>query len=321
MKRTIATRLALLPILVWLVVTLTFVVVQLAPGSYADAIDNPRLTPAARETLRASYGLDRSPIIQYFHWLSATARGDLGVSFLFKQPVKELLIRAVPLTALLTGTALVMDLVLGVVAAVFSARFAGRWPDRFLTVLSLGVYGLPSFWLAAMVVLVFSLNLGWFPASHLRSVGAAQWSLGARWLDVAWHLVLPASVLGIVGAASTARFLRASLLDVRKSPHILAARARGLDERRILWCHTLRPALGPLVTLIGLSLPVLVSGSVVVETIFSWPGMGRLMWQAATARDVPVVMGCTTVGATAVILGSLVADVLYAWVDPRIRSR
>lgn len=321
MKRTIATRLALLPILVWLVVTLTFIVVQLAPGTYADAIDNPRLTPAAREALRASYGLDQPPLTQYAHWLGAIVRGDLGVSFLFKQPVLELLLQALPLTLLLAGAALALDLVLGIVAAAFSARHAGRWLDRILTILSLGVYGLPSFWIAAMAVLLFSLHLGWFPASHLQSVGADQWSPAARWLDVARHLVLPASVLGIVGAASTARFLRASLLDVRKSTHITAARARGLSERRILWGHTLRPALGPLVTLVGLSLPVLVSGSVVVETIFSWPGMGRLMWQAATARDVPVVMGCTLVGATAVILGSLIADVLYAWVDPRVRSR
>ena len=314
-------RLALIPLLLWLVATVTFAVVQAAPGTYADTIDNPRLTPAARKHIKALYGLDQGAGDQYFQWLGAVVRGDLGRSFLFKQPVADVITTALPATILLAGTALAMDLILGVLLAVISARRPGSWVDRILTILSLGVYGLPSFWLAGLAILFFSLTLGWLPASHMASVGAERWALGARWMDLIRHLILPASILGIVGAASTARYLRASLLDVRKSPHILAARARGLSESRILWVHTLRPALGPLVTLIGLSLPVLVGGSVVVETIFSWPGMGRVVWQAAVARDIPVVMGCTLIGALAVILGSLVADLLYAWADPRVRSQ
>ncbi len=318
---TLLRRLALLPLLVLLVATVTFAVVQAAPGTYADTIDNPRLTPAARTHLKALYGLDQGARSQYFHWLGALAQGDLGRSFLFKQPVADVIATALPPTILLAGTALAMDVILGVLLALISARRPGGWIDRILTILSLGVYGLPSFWLAGLAILLFSLTLGWLPASHMASVGADRWAAGARWLDLVRHLILPASILGIVGAASTARYLRASLLDVRRSHHILAARARGISESRILWTHTLRPALGPLVTLIGLSLPVLVGGSVVVETIFSWPGMGRIMWQAAVARDIPVVMGCTLVGAVAVILGSLVADLLYAWADPRVRPQ
>lgn len=314
-------RLAVLPFLVWLVASATFAIVQLAPGTYADAIDNPRLTPAARTQIKALYGLDRPAGGQYFQWLRALVHGDLGRSFLFKEDVTKVIATALPPTILLAGTALVMDLILGVLLALISARRPGGWIDRLLTVLSLGVYGLPSFWLAGLAILLFSLTLGWLPASHMASVGADRWPLGVRLVDLFRHLLLPASILGIVGAASTARYLRASLLDVRRSHHILAARARGLSERRILWVHTLRPALGPLVTLIGLSLPVLVSGSVVVETIFSWPGMGRVVWQAAVARDIPVVMACTIIGAVAVILGSLVADLLYAWADPRVRPQ
>ena len=321
MKRLVFKRLAVLPLLVLLVATVTFAVVQAAPGSYADAIDNPRLTPVARTHLRALYGLDQGARTQYLHWIRALIHGDLGRSFLFKQPVAEVIAAALPATILLAGTALAMDLILGLLLALISARRPGGWIDRTLTIFSLGIYGLPSFWLAGLAILVFSLTLGWLPASHMASVGAERWAAGARWLDLVRHLILPASILGIVGAASTARYLRASLLDVRRSHHILAARARGLTESRILWVHTLRPALGPLVTLIGLSLPVLVSGSVVVETIFSWPGMGRIMWQAAVARDIPVVMGCTLVGAVAVIIGSLVADLLYAWADPRVRPQ
>jgi peptide/nickel transport system permease protein len=314
-------RLILAPLLVWMVATLTFAVVQLAPGTYADTIDNPRLTPAARAHLRSLYGLDEAGGRQYLQWLGTLVHGDLGQSFLFKQPVTGVIATALPPTILLAGTALIMDLLLGVILALVSARRPGGWTDRIVTLLSLGVYGVPSFWLAGLAILLFSLKLGWLPASHMASVGADRWSFAAQQLDLLRHLILPASVLGIVGAASTARYLRASLLDVQRSNHILAARARGLSEGRILWVHTLRPALGPLVTLIGLSLPVLVSGSVVIETIFSWPGMGRILWQAAVARDIPMVMGCTLIGAVAVILGSLAADLLYAWADPRVRSR
>ena len=319
MKRLVVRRLAMLPVMVWLVATATFLVVQAAPGTYADTIDNPRLTPQARANLRAHYGLDRSPASQYLSWLGAVLSGDLGHSFVFKRPVAETIAAALPPTLLLTGTALLIDLLIGCSVAVVSVRRPGGWADRALTVLALGVYGMPSFWLAGLAVAVFSLALGWFPASHMWSVGAGGWPIHLRLADLLHHLVLPAAVLGLVGAAATARTLRAAVLDIRTSPHILAARARGVSERRVLWSHTVRPALGPLATLIGLSLPVLVSGSVVVETIFSWPGMGRVMWQAAVARDVALVMGCSLVGAVAVILGNLAADLLYAAVDPRVR--
>ena len=321
MKRLVLRRLAVLPLLVWLVATVTFAVVQAAPGTYADTIDNPRLTPSARAQLRTLYGLDRGPGAQYLGWLTALTRGNLGDSFLFKQPVTKVIADALPATLILAGTALTMDLLLGVILALLSSRRPGGSIDRILTFLSLGVYGLPSFWLAGLAIMVFSLHLRWLPASHMASVGAATWPADARLLDLIRHLILPASILGIVGAASTARYLRASLLDVLGSHHILAARARGLHPRRILWAHTLRPALGPLLTLIGLSVPVLVSGSVVIESIFSWPGMGRILWQAAVARDIPLVMGCTLIGAVAVILGSLVADLLQAWADPRVRPQ
>jgi peptide/nickel transport system permease protein len=187
-------------------------------------------------------------------------------------------------------------------------------------VLGLGVYGLPSFWLAGMAVLVFSVWLGWFPSSHMYSVGADRLGAAARLGDLIRHLVLPAACLGAVGAAATARFLRATLLEVRASRYVTAARARGLSERRLMWVHTLRPALLPVVTLFGLSLPFLVSGSVVIESVFSWPGMGRMLWVAAQARDVPLVLGITLVGAAAVITGSLIADLGYAAVDPRARD-
>ena len=319
MKRMVLRRMLALVPLMWLVATLTFVVVQAAPGSYADTIDNPRLSPETRELISARYGLDHPPLEQYLSWLGAVATGDLGTSFMYKQPVSTVLARALPPTILLAGAALIFDLVLGLVLAVAATRRPYGWVDRITSILSLGLYGIPSFWLAGLFILVFSLLLGWFPASHMHSVDAAHLSGLPRLADLLRHLVLPAVCLGLVGAAGTARYLRATLLDVRSSRFMLAARARGIPERRLLWVHALRPALLPVVTLLGLSLPILVSGSVVIETIFSWPGMGQVAYNAARARDIPLILGATLIGAAAVIIGNLIADVLYAVVDPRTR--
>jgi peptide/nickel transport system permease protein len=313
-------RLAVLVPLVWLVVTLTFLVVQLAPGSYADTLDHPRLTPEARQRLRASYGLDRPLGEQYLRWLSAAATGDLGSSYLYKEPVGRVIRRAVPPTVLLAGTALLLDLGVGLLLAVAATRRPRGWVDRLTGVLGLGLYGMPSFWIAGLLALVFALGLGWLPASHMRSVDAELLSGPGRLLDLLRHLVLPAASLGLVGAAATGRLLRSTLLEARASRFVLAARARGLRERRILWVHSLRPALLPVITSFGLALPMVVSGSVVVESVFSWPGMGMAMWRAAEARDIPLVMGLTLVGAAGVIVGSLVADLLYAVADPRARE-
>lgn len=320
MARVMLRRLAALVPVVWLVVTLTFVVVQVAPGSYADSIDHPRMTPEARQSISATYGLDRPLGEQYLRWLRAAATGDLGTSFLFKEPVIEVIARALPPTLLLAGTALLLELALGVLLAVAAARRPHGWFDRITTVLGLGLYGLPSFWVAGILVLTFALWLGWLPASHMHSVDASALPAPARLLDLLRHLVLPAVSLGLVGAAATARYLRSTLLETGASRYVLAARARGLAERRVLWVHTLRPALLPVITVAGLSLPLLVSGSVVVESIFSWPGTGMVLWRAAQARDVPLVMGLTLVGAAAVIAGNLVADALYAVADPRARE-
>lgn len=319
MRRKVLRRLALLPLMLFLVSSLSFLLISSAPGSYADAIDNPRLTPEARARMESRFGLDQPPVYRYFKWLGALAHADLGISFLFKEPVIEVLRRAIGPTMLLMGLALAMDFLLGIVIALLSVRSAGKAVDHLLGFFSLGVYSLPAFWVAGLAILFFSLRLGWLPASHMTSLGAPESGVG-HWLDLMWHLVLPAGILGLIGAASTARYLRAQLLEIRESTYLLAARARGIGPWRVLLVHSLRPALGPLVTLLGLSLPALVSGSVVIEAIFSWPGMGRVLWQAAVARDVPMVMACVLVGATGVILANLFSDLLYAVVDPRVRE-
>jgi peptide/nickel transport system permease protein len=320
MTRLVAHRLVLLVPMVWLVATLTFAVVVAAPGSYADTVDHPGLTIEQREALRARYGLDQPLHRQYIAWLNAVVRGDLGTSFVTKEPVGRLLARSLPPTLLLGASALAIDFLLGIAIAVAAARRPRGWFDRVSSILGLGLAGLPSFWVAGLAILVFAILLGWFPASHMHTIGAGRLPPFSRFGDLLHHLALPTACLGLVGAAGTARYLRAALLDVRDERFILAARARGLSERRVLWIHTLRPALLPVVTLLGLSLPILVSGSVVIETIFSWPGVGLALLQAAHARDIPVIMAITILGALAVLLGSLVADVLYAIIDPRARE-
>jgi len=308
-----------LPVL-WLVVTLTFVVVHAVPGSTVDLLDNPRLSPAERQAMRQHFGLDLPLHRQYLRWLEGVATGDLGVSFLYRQPVRTVVARAILPTLLLTGTALLIDLLLGIGLAILAVARHRSWFDRVTSLLSLGLYGMPAFWLAGLAILVFSLKLGWLPASHMHSLDATSLPPAARLEDLLRHLVLPAGILGLTGAAATARYLRASLLDVRDSRFLLAARARGIPPRRILWIHALRPAILPLVTIVGLSLPFLVSGSLVIEVIFAWPGMGRVMWTAAWARDIPVILAVTMVGAVAVVAGNLLADILYAVADPRTRS-
>lgn len=320
MLRVLGRRIAITIPLLWLVATLTFVVVHAVPGSVADLIDNPQLTPQARQIIRQRYGLDLPPHLQYLRWLNSLAHGDLGVSFLYRQPVRTVVGRALPPTILLAGSALLIDLVLGVMLALLAAGRPHSWLDRLTTVASLGLYGLPSFWLAGIVILLFSVGLGWLPSSHMHSVDAAALGTGARLLDLLRHLILPAGTLGLIGAAGTARYLRSTLLDIRSARYLLAAEARGIPRRRIVGFHALRPALLPVITVFGLSLPFLVSGSLVIEVIFSWPGMGRVMWTAAWARDVPVILATTLLAALAVVAGNLIADLLYMVVDPRSRS-
>ncbi len=320
MSKLVAQRLGISVLLLWLVATATFFVVQAAPGTYVDTIDASRLPAEARERMRHRYGLDQPVHQQYLNWIGALATGDLGTSFHYRKPVTQVLAAALPPTLMLAGTALALDLLFGLALALAAVRRPFGWFDRISSVLGLVLYGLPSFWIAGLAVLVFALLLGWFPASHMHSVGQGAGAGVTGLLDLLHHLVLPACCLGIVGAAATARYLRASLLELRGSRFLLACRARGIPKRRVLWIHALRPALLPVVTMIGLSIPALFSGSVVIEVVFSWPGMGRVLWQAAIARDIPVIMGATIVGAFGVILGNLLADVLYALVDPRTRE-
>jgi peptide/nickel transport system permease protein len=237
-----------------------------------------------------------------------------------QRSVREIVAEAVGPTLFLTGTAFALELAVGVAVGVAMARHRGRRRERVLNATGLALYSLPSFWLGLMAIMVFARWLGWFPAGGMRSPDAAFMSAGLRALDLLWHLALPVAVLGLGNAAVTARFVRASVSEILAQDFILAARARGLPERTILWGHALRAALLPVITLVGLQLPYLLGGAVVVEEIFAWPGMGRVTIEALQARDTPVLMATTALTAVLVVLGNLAADLLYRVADPRVRS-
>lgn len=305
--------------IIFAVVTLAFFAIHLAPGTpFVPAGERP-LSPDIEAGLRARFGLDRPLPAQYLSYLGAVARGDLGESFSQQRPVTLALKEAVPNTVVLAATALAIDLLLGLAIGALQAAYARRRLDTLLTHTTLFVYSLPTFWLGLVLLMVFGQGLHWFPVGGvIDPILHEGLSPVGRGLDRLRHLALPALTLGLVGAAGTARFQRAALLEALSQGFVKTARAKGLTESRVLLAHALRNALLPTITLMGLALPFLLTGSVVVETVFAWPGMGKLAADAVLGRDYPVVMATTMAASALVVAGSLLADVLYAAADPRV---
>lgn len=314
----LARRLAQSVVLVWLVLTITFFLLHLAPGDPMTRYFDPEMSPETVEMMRRQLGLDRPLGEQYLRWIWAFVRGDFGTSLRYGRPVSRLLAEAIPNTLRLTVAALAVYIVLGALLGVTSAARRGTLYDRAGTLAALLVYSIPSFWLGLMMIMLFSLKLGILPSSHMESIDAASLPWLARLGDRIAHLILPAFVLGVASAASLARYMRGSMIDVLRMEYIRTARAKGLSERRVLLKHALRNAAIPIVTIIGLSLPFLLGGAVVTERIFSWPGMGSLMVESIYTRDYPVVLAVNFTVAVMVILGNLLADIGYGLLDPRI---
>ena len=319
MTRYIIRRILMSIPLIWALATLTFFIIRMAPGDPLAIYYNPEIDPEVMETIRARLGLDQPLHIQYVKWLGALAQGELGMSFSHHRPVADILRETIPNTLVLTFWALLLDLVVGVVIGVVSAVRQYSWIDNVITVGALFIYSMPGFWLGLMMIILFSLKLGILPASQMESVDAEYMTATARFLDRARHLVMPVFVLGIASAASVARYMRSSLLEVIRQDYIRTARAKGLGERAVILKHALLNAMIPIITLLGLYLPFLMSGAVVTETIFAWPGMGRVTVGAIFARDYPIVMAANLIAGVMVVMGNLLADVLYGVVDPRIR--
>jgi peptide/nickel transport system permease protein len=327
MWRRIVVRLLSGLALVLAVVTATFVLLQLAPGDPARAWVGPAASAADLEAARHALGLDRSLPIRYLTWLAEFVRGNWGMSLARQRPVTAVLGAALPATLLLSGASLLVTYVGGIIVGLLQAVKRARPIDTLVTTASVVIYGLPAYWVALVLVLIFAYGAaryGWpswlqFPAMGLQSLDADFLSPGAQLLDRLRHLALPLVTLGLLGVAGTARYVRGAAVEVLDLEYVRAARARGLSRTRVLIRHVLRNALLPLVTLMGLSLPALFSGTVFVEVIFAWPGMGRELVAGVAARDYPVVLAATAVFGALVITGNLLADLLYTVADPRLR--
>lgn len=322
MGRYVLKRLLLAIPLLLGIATITFFIAHLAPGDPMDMYlakrADKQIDPEAIALIRQKYGLDQPIHVQYVKWLGNLATGDLGESFRYRRPVASLIWERAPYTLQLAGLALLFDALLGIALGIFSAVKQYSLVDKSVTIGALVIYSIPGFWLALMLVLVFSVNLGWFPTSQTRSLDYELLSWSGKVLDRLWHLVLPVFVLGVASAAGTARYMRSRLLEVLSEDYVLAARARGLKERTVILKHALRNAMIPILTIYGLALPFLLGGAVLIEKVFAWPGMGLLALEAVSGRDYPVILATGMTAAVLVILGNLLADVTYTLVDPRV---
>ena len=291
-----------------------FAVLHLAPGSPLDVYaENPAVTPEALENIRVSLGLDRPLPEQYVRWVGAFLRGDWGYSIRTNNPAVEDALSRLPATLLLSGSAFVLALLIALPLGIVSAVRRYTWVDHTATLFSFLGISTPVFWLALMVQLLFSVQLGWLPSAGVSSVGDGSF------IDRLQHLVLPASVLSLAFVAGWSRYVRSSMIEVLSLDYIRTARSKGLRETLVTYRHALKNALIPVVTVIALDLAVLFSGAVITETVFAWPGLGRLFIESMNGRDYPVLLGLMMFGSFGLILINLLTDILYGFLDPRVR--
>jgi peptide/nickel transport system permease protein len=318
--RRIAARFGQAIVVLWMVTTLAFVLIHLAPGD-PFGFDASNVTPAVRAQWRAQFGYDRPLTTQYGLWLANLAQGDFGYSTSLHEPVRGAIADALPRTLVLMGVAVVASFALGIGLALFQVRHRGTRRGRWAGHVALFFYSLPDFWLALVLLLAFAYWWPVLPAGHPVDMVMHQYMAPLQALvDRLRHLVLPAATLTLLTTAGVARFQRNELLDVLPLDFVRTARAKGLDDRTVLRRHVLRNALIPTISLFGLALPALLGGSVFVEKVFSWQGMGWLTVNAIGMRDYPLVLAGVMVGTVMVVAGSLIADLAYLAADPRLRA-
>jgi peptide/nickel transport system permease protein len=304
-----------------LALTLLFGLMRLAPGDPIQRLEGDRpMSPQEIARLRERFGVDQPIWRQYRTFLGGVARGDLGTSIEYTRPVVTMLRERLPATVLLGSTVILVNFSLGIWLGVRQARRRGSREDRLLTVASLAGHAIPSFWLGLILAWLVGVRLRWLPSAGLSNpLLGSDTPLLAKAEDVAAHLVLPALTLILVTLAGTMRFQRGAMLEVLRLPYIVTARAKGIAESRVTWRHAWRNAVFPMVTLFGLWLPLLVTGSVFVEWVFAWPGLGSLAANAAGNRDYPLLMGVAVLAGALLVGSSLATDLAYAVLDPRVR--
>lgn len=324
MLRRVVRKAVWMLLVLWGITIVSFIVIHLAPGSPTDLQTtlNPLAGEAARERLEALYGINRPLYVQYFDWLSRVVQLDFGNSMSSDaRPVMEKIAERLPLTVGMNVVSLVLTLLIAVPVGVISAWKQGSLFDKVMTVLVFLGFAMPGFWLALLLMLYMGLEHQWLPISGLVSLDYASLSPFGKILDLARHLVLPITVITVGSVAGMSRFMRSSMLEVLRQDFILTAKAKGLPARVIIFRHALRNALLPVITLLGLSVPGLIGGSVIIETIFALPGLGQLFYTAVMARDYPLIMGNLVLGAVLTLLGNILADIGYGLADPRIRAQ
>ena len=311
--------LAAIPVFIG-VTSLTYVTMAASAGDYVPGLNlDSYLRPGDVERMRASLGLDRPLWLQYVSWLFGVLHGDFGRSMTDNSPVISLLLERLPNTLLLSATALGFGIVLGVLVGVICALNRGRVVDKLLSGVAVAGYAIPQFWLGLVLILAFAVAPRSWGLTGLPAAGAYDPVSGGNVPDRLVHLILPALTLSFLYISIWSRFVRSSMIGVLSQDFVRTARSKGLAERRVVFIHALRNAVMPLITLVGLEIPRLVSGSLVVEVIFDWPGVGRLAYDRATQYDYTTVLGVTAFVAIMVVLGSLIADLLYGVLDPRVR--
>jgi len=319
----IAKRLLLMVPLLLGITLISFLVIHLAPGEPTDMQTqlNPEASAELQERLRAQYDLDKPLIVQYGKWLGRLGRLDFGDSFSQdRRPVLDKILERLPITILINVLSILLILLVAVPIGVLSAVHRNSLFDRSTTIFVFIGFAMPSFWLALLMMDYLGVRFGLFPIAGLKSLGFEYLGFWAQAWDLVHHLMLPVFVSAFGGLAGFSRYMRSNMLEVIRQDYILTARAKGLSEHKVIYRHALRNALLPVITILGLSVPGLIGGSVIFETIFAIPGMGKLFYDGVMMRDYPLIMGVLVMGAILTLVGNLIADVSYALADPRIRK-
>ncbi|HOE16508.1 MAG TPA: ABC transporter permease [Syntrophorhabdaceae bacterium] len=322
MLRYLLKRLLFMVPMLFGITLISFVVIHLVPGE-PGALEtdmNPKITKQVRERIRAFYGLDKPLHVQYGMWLTRIVKLDFGISFSpDRRPVIDKIKERLPVTILINLLSMALIFLVGIPIGIYCARYKDSILDKVLTSFVFAGYAAPTFWIALLLMMFFGVYLELLPISGIKSFNFSELSFFDKTIDVAKHLILPVCISGFGGLAGISRYMKNSLLEVLRQEYITTAYAKGLPEGMVLRKHALRNALLPVITILGLSVPGLIGGSVIFESIFSIPGMGQLFYMSVMARDYPTIMGILVIGAFLTLLGNLIADISYALADPRIR--
>ena len=323
MKNYIFRRLLLTIPVFFGITVITFLVMHLSPGKPTDILTdmNQKITAEAKHRLVALYGLDKPVYVQYGMWLKRLVKLDFGKSFKDDRPVIDKIAERLPVTLLLNFCSIILIFAIAIPIGVFSAVKKDTIFDKITTVTVFLGFSIPTFWLAILLMILFGVQLGWLPITGFRSINFDELTFIGKTFDILKHLILPVFVSAFTGLAGLSRYTKSSMLEVLHQDYVRTARAKGLPEKAVIFKHALRNALIPIVTIVGLTVPDLIGGSFIFETIFAWPGMGRLGYEAIMSRDYPVIMCVGTIVAVLTLIGNLLADIAYAYVDPRIRYK